>query len=88
MPASELFFRACGFKLLPIRLREHEQVVEFAGALQPLAAVNHNTFAVDIGRHIADEKSGKIGEFFVAAEALHGMRFARVVFELFRGDEA
>ncbi len=73
---------------MPGALREREEVIEFAGAAEPEGAVDDDAFAVDVLRHVAEKKSGEVGEFFVAAEALHGMRFARVVFELFRGHEA
>ena len=79
----ELFFRAGGFHLFPERFGEHEQVVEFAGALQPLAAVNHYTFAVDVLRHVANEERGEISQLVVFAEALHGIRIAGVIFEFF-----
>jgi len=56
----QLFFTAGGFKLLPVRIREHQQVVKFAAPCKPLAAVDHYAFAVYILRHIADQECREI----------------------------
>jgi len=68
---------------LPGGVGELEEVVEFAGAAEPEGAVDDDAFAVDVFGHVAEEECGEVGELFVAAEALHGVRFAGVIFELF-----
>ena len=68
-----LFFCARGFHFFPGGFGEQQEVVEFAGSLQPLAAIDHYTFAVDVLRHIAYEEGREVGELFMAAETLHGI---------------
>src|SRR5215470_6411737 len=78
--SSESFFGAGGFHLDPRIFGKHGKIVEFAGAAEPLAAVNDDTLAVDVFRQVADQKCRKIRELFVAAEALHGVFVAGIVF--------
>ena len=60
----------------------HRQIVEFARAAQPLPAVNHHAFAIDVFGHVADQEDREIGEFVVFAEALHRMLLEGILFVL------
>src|SRR5215470_9120533 len=64
-------FSASGFELLPDRLGQIDEVVEFAGAAEPQSAVDDNALAIDVIGVVADQVDGEIGQLFVAAEALH-----------------
>jgi len=62
-------FSARGFHLLHAASGNISQIIELARAAQPLRAVNHHAFAVDILRHVADEKCGEIGELLVFSKS-------------------
>src|SRR5438093_636620 len=47
------------------------EVVELAGAAQPLAAVDDDAFAVDVGDAVRDEEDGQVGQLVVVADAAH-----------------
>ena len=49
--------------MIPHGFGQEPQVVELACSFQPLAAINHHTLAVNVFRHIADQKGGEVGEF-------------------------
>src|SRR5260370_519 len=61
---------------------QEQQMVEFAGAAQPLCSVDHHAFAVDILRHVADEKCREICQLEVLPEAFHRMLVPGVFFKL------
>lgn len=79
---ARLFFGPGGFELFPNGIGEHAQIVELTGTTEPLTAVNHNAFAIDVFGHVAEEKRGEIGKFFMFAEAFHGMAIQGMLFEL------
>src|SRR6185437_1139068 len=83
----QVSFFAGGFEHVPSGFGEIDEVVEFARAAQPKTSINHHAFAVNIFREIAEQKSGEIGELFVAAEALHRVILPRAFFEFLRGHQ-
>src|SRR5215831_9270526 len=76
-----------GLKLFPGFFRQQGQIVEFAGATQPLAPVDHHALSVDVLRHVAQEKGSEVRQFFMLSEALHGMFADGVFFKLLRRNE-
>src|SRR5713101_3832355 len=80
--ASALRF-PCLLHGLPQRVGEFREVVEFARAAQPLPAVNHDAFAIDVGGLLAHQVGGQVGELLVAAEAFHRMAIAGALLVLF-----
>src|SRR5580704_13955217 len=79
---------ADGFDPVPGVVGEIDEVIEFTCTAEPEGTIDHDAFAVDIVGLMAEEVDGKIGEFVVAAEALHGMVVFCALFEIFRGEEA
>src|SRR5436853_366485 len=62
-----------GPQSLPFLFAENAtEMAELAGPLQPLAAIHHDHFAVDVAGTVAHEERGKIGEFLDRAEPPHG----------------
>src|SRR5580658_6643715 len=53
--SSSLLFLARRFEHVPRGIRQIEEVIEFARAAQPQAAINHHTFAVHVVRLIAQQ---------------------------------
>ena len=86
------YFCAAGLradsKHLPNRLWEVEQIVEFTGAAEPLAAINDHTFSIHVGSGVREEIHSEVGEFIVTPKPLHGMGEARVLLKFLGGHQA
>src|SRR5260370_34531883 len=74
-------------QFFPHRIRQFEQVVEFSCAAQPLPAINHQAFTVDVARLLADQISGEVGELLVLSKALHRMRVLCALLIFLRGHQ-
>src|SRR6202035_4814960 len=72
------------FQQVPRSVWQIDEVVKFAGATQPQSAINHNALAIHVGCLFAEKVGGKVGEFFMTAEAFHRMIISGALFEIFR----
>src|SRR5437879_1904309 len=78
-----------GPQSLPFLFAENAtEMAELAGPLQPLAAIHHDHFAVDVAGTVAHEERGKIGEFLDRAEPPHGIALLSRCFHVRTGQQA
>src|SRR5712664_1906761 len=64
-------FLPSGLHVFPCGIGNQQKVIKFTGAAQPVAAIDDHTFAIDVFSHVAQQKRGEAGQFFVLAESLH-----------------
>src|SRR5277367_4697545 len=86
--AAAALFLARRFEHVPRGIRQIEEVVEFPGAAQPQAAVNHHAFTIHVVGLFTQQIYGKIGEFIVASEAAHGVMFLGALFQFLGRQQA
>src|SRR5215218_8218006 len=87
-PKCKLFLAACDIREhVPLLGRDPVEVVELTGAAQPLAAVDDDALAVDVGDAVRDEKDGEVGELGVVADAPHRDAFDERLGQLLRGQQ-